>query len=437
MTGDWRVAQLLADKNFRALLEEVNHRCVTWDEFLSRPQPQDMSPLDTWAVLSDLRRCTGIKLLPRGFKDTEYWYTRTHEISDIACEITRQCHSDSHMHAVLSSAEGQHFLVKSRVNETIAAAQLDGLAIAQADVRSLLRMGRSPQNSTEKLVSNIFTTLENLQDLVGQRFSVELLVHLAESMLEGVELDHLGLCAPREGTLVGVTRYDEAECRRMSHRQMEDVCRYLNQEVSGPYDPRVLQGLLMGDAFSLYRPLGLISAQVGRMVGRLHAMKCGLPVLGLLAISEAKLEYEDGRITAPDVTFDIDAVVMLRRRNRDDLTPEQTINAQLALYALHELAKDVAHYEQRDAEMREILWREPLLNQRQRSILARALRIPDSEFRIRYHKTNHRIAYATARRDLLELAEKDYLVMEQRGKAFVFTRGPKLDDVDAAARLSS
>lgn len=431
MPSNRTVQELLRDANFRSLLSETSDRSITWDEFLSRPQPQDMSPLVTWGLLTDIHRCTGMELLPRDFEGTEFWYKRTSEISDLSCALTRSCHGGSRIHTIVSSSSGQHFLVKSRISETVAAAQLDGLAIPQEDARALLRMGRTPQNSTEQLVANVFRALEGLGDLVDQPFSVELFVHLGESLLKNVSIDSLKLEPARIGTLVGVARYTDEQCKRMAQRQLEDTARYLNQEISGPYDPPAVQGLLMSDAFSLYRPLGLVSTQVGRLAARLHAMKSDLPVLGLLPISEAKLAWEEGLIQPPDVTFTVETLEALRRRNLENLTPHQTLNAQLALYTLRELEQNVGRWERRDSEMRDILHNDPLLNQRQRSILARAIRSPEAEFSIRYHKTNHRVAYTTARRDLLELMEKQYLIMEQRGKAFVFLRGPRLDELEA------
>jgi Fic family protein len=102
---------------------------------------------------------------------------------------------------------------------------------------------------------------------------------------------------------------------------------------------------------------------------------------------------------------------------------------ELALLTLREVEQYVDSWERRDNEMREVLRKDPLLNQRQRAILARALRVPDAEFNIRYHKRNHNVAYTTARRDLLELADKGYLSMEQRGKAFIFAAAPKLQEL--------
>lgn len=430
-------AELHSDPSFRALLAEVIDHAITWEDFLSRPQPHEMSPLASWDVLTDLRRCIAIRLKPDDPHGLEFWYTRTHEISDITCEINQKCRTGSRIHTVLQATGNQHFLVKSRINETLAAAELDGLAIPRDDAHALLKLGRAPQNPTEKLVANIFSTLEEINGFADQPFSVDLFGHLADLLLDGVDVDALELKPRRSGLLVGVEPFTEEESRRMAQHQLEGMASYLNQEISGPYDPKVLQGLLMTNAFSAYRPFGFVSTQVGRLAARLHAIKCDLPVLGLLPISVANLAWEDGLIGPPHVTFDPDSLAVLRRRNLGDLTPQQTLSAQLALYTLRELEKDVARWERRDTEMREILRNEPLLNQRQRSILARALRIPEAEFRIRYHQNNHNVAYTTARRDLLELMEKQYLVMEQRGQAFVFLRGPRLDELSVAGERPS
>lgn len=120
-----------------------------------------------------------------------------------------------------------------------------------------------------------------------------------------------------------------------------------------------------------------------------------------------------------------------------DNTAYHTTAAQLALIELRHLEASVQLWEDRDAEMRRILHSDRLLNPRQRSVLARALRDPDAEFQIRYHQWTHNIHYATARRDLMELHEKGHLNMELRGKAYVFTRGTRLDELAVSSRIGS
>jgi len=60
------------------------------------------------------------------------------------------------------------------------------------------------------------------------------------------------------------------------------------------------------------------------------------------------------------------------------------------------------------------------LTHRQQTILAHALRHPGSRYTVAEHRSRHGIAYATARGDLLELAENKLLEKRTVGKEFVF-----------------
>ncbi|MHB1018557.1 MAG: hypothetical protein ACYC2X_11840, partial [Coriobacteriia bacterium] len=68
------------------------------------------------------------------------------------------------------------------------------------------------------------------------------------------------------------------------------------------------------------------------------------------------------------------------------------------------------------------------LNHRQRSVIGRALRVPDATFRIGYHRTTHGIGYATAHRDFAELVERGYLTETTEGRMKVFRAGPALEE---------
>jgi Fic family protein len=140
------------------------------------------------------------------------------------------------------------------------------------------------------------------------------------------------------------------------------------------------------------------------------------------------------------VSFDRSTFEDLRRRSSGDLTCLQTLLAQLSLVALRIVERYLDEWERRDRHLRQMLKKDVDLNDRQRAILGRALRKPEAEFTIRYHKTNHGIAYPTARGDFLQLVEKGYLDVHLRGKVLVFTASRRLQEVFAdgpsLARLS-
>jgi len=428
---------LLADDNFRSLVNVTARRCLTWDEFLTLPQPKDMSPVRTWAILSDLGKCLSVPINIPDLEDNTYFYRRTHELSIMADLIACACRAGSRLDRVMSAASGHQFVIASRIEETLAAAELDGLAVSEQDAEVLLRLDLAPQDDTEKLLVNIRDAFDHLPDLAEERFSLELFEHLRDLVLRDVDPGALHHQPPSTGILLGIAPADELKSKRLAVQQMERITAYANGETADPHDIPILRSIVISDSMRYYQPLGPVSSQVGRLAERLHAIKNGFPVLGLLPLSRAKIDWEKGLIAPPQVSFDRDTFITMRKRSPFDATSRQTLAAQLTIIALGNLETHIERWERQDEEMRRILHEDPLLNHRQRTVLARALRNPEAEFRIRYHQKNHNIHYTTARRDLLELQEKGYLSMIQRGKAFVFLRGPeiqKLEGVRDSAR---
>ncbi len=190
------------------------------------------------------------------------------------------------------------------------------------------------------------------------------------------------------------------------------------------HDHPVLRALLLPDMFRFYRPLPCLNSQVGRLVFRLYALKAGLPVLGMLPISRAKLAWEDDVLESSIVALRPAEYFEAHRHFGNDLTGYMTLAVQLALTALRDLSQQMEELKRQDEELRSLLQTDPSINHRQRSVLGRALKNPTAEFRIAAHRTTHSVVYATARADLLDLVDRGYLEMVTRGRAFVFVPKP-------------
>lgn len=427
MPADELEGDLLRDPSFRRLLVRFSREAMKWDEFLDEPLPRNLSATRTWSLLNDLSRDLGVAVPIPDLDNNEYWYRRTFRITDAASTIACVCRMDSRLHRTMTASAGHHFVVKARVTETIAAGRLDGLDIDKAGAEALLHMDKAPQSAIERLVSNSFSAMDQLKELVDSQFSRELFRRLRGLLLEGVDPTALKMSTPGMG-LVSFD-YEDERIAESTERQLAYITAYANHETGDECDRPLLRALLLADVFRFYRPLGNVSSQVGRLVARLYELKHDLPVVGFLPISRAKLDWEQGLIVPPAVTYTPAEYQTLMAKSPGDLTAYHTLSTELALLTLREVEQYVDSWERRDNEMREVLRKDPLLNQRQRAILARALRVPDAEFNIRYHSRNHNVAYTTARRDLLKLVEKGYLSMEQRGKAFIFVGAPKLQNL--------
>lgn len=415
---------LLAGDGAGELLKVMNARYVSWQEFQSLTIPRRMSAEAAWNLLKLVARTSGIEVPIPDLDGNEYWYHRTHEIADAVARVQCLCRADSDLYRSLTATQNRSVLVRSRIDETMAAALLDGLDIGDNDGSRLLKLDRTPRNDTERLVRNTLTALDDLQTLVDIPFSKDLFWHLRYLLLEGVDVRGIAITRPRMGLIS--TDYETRDVTRAADRQLEYISDYMNHLSGEVHDHAVLRALLVPDLFRFYRPLPDANSEVGRLAFRLYALKVGLPVLGMLPLSRAKLNWEHGLLDSSVVTLQPDVYLAAREYDGTDLTVYSTLSLQLAMVALQDLNWDLYLLEQRDAELRSLLQRDPEINHRQRSILGRALRNPRAEFRIAYHKNTHNVVYATARADLLELVEKGLLVQGKVGRAMVFTPRPGL-----------
>ncbi|MHB9002586.1 MAG: Fic family protein [Coriobacteriia bacterium] len=400
------------------ILRCMSSSLLPWSEFLSMRLPSEFSPVELWDLLELLNRATGIEVPIPDLDDNDYWYTRTHELTDTVAAIQCMCQAGSDVHRQMTATLNTQVLVRSRIDETMAAALLDGLVISEQDGYAQLQLDRAPRNDTERLVLNTLTALDDLGDLIDVPFSKELFMHLRYLLLEGVDVAGLKVAQPRMGLLF--FDYPAERTTRLADRQLDYISVYANHASGDPHDLPLIRALLLPDMFRLYRPVPDLSAQVGRLAFRLYALKTGLPVLGMLPLSRAKLRWEEKSYYSSVVRVTPESHAEARLHSPTNLTSYMTLVTQLAMTALKDLTWSIERLRQRDEELRDLLQHDPDVNHRQRSVLGRALRNPDAEFRIAYHKTAHNVVYATARADMLELAEKGYLVMSKKGKAHVF-----------------
>lgn len=422
MTGNRTYAdfgRLLApDGPASAMLRHMISGYVTWRDFAASEMPPGLGVEDAWGLIHLVKQAIGVHIPIPDLDGNEYWYARTHEVSDGMCRIQCLCGPDSSLYRRLHETANRPVLINSRIDETVAAALLDGLEISGADAQDMLLLDRTPRTDHERLVANTLNALDHLDELANEPFSRELLIHLYGLVTDGVDPERL----TRTQSRLGILEFDYAPDRVAAsrERQLQYMLDYMNHASGDPHDYAIFRGLLLPDIFKLYQPLPAANSQVGRLAFRLYTLKVGLPVLGMLPLSRAKLRWEEECLESALVALAPSEYRDDRSHQGCDLTGYATLSLELALTALQDLQAQLFQLEQRDRELRELLQRDIEINHRQRSILGRALRNPNAEFRIAYHKTTHNVVYATARADLLDLVDRGYLTQGKSGRAMVF-----------------
>lgn len=100
----------------------------------------------------------------------------------------------------------------------------------------------------------------------------------------------------------------------------------------------------------------------------------------------------------------------------NDLTYFIVHQIEVILRALDDLDTWIERKIEETREIERILKASTSLNYRQLALLAHALRHPGAAYAIREHRTSHGVVYATARADLLRLAELGLLDRRRVGK---------------------
>jgi len=412
------VFQVLRSPEMHEILRRSRRECLLHKEFLTMPQPSGWSPEETWRLLKTIRREYSIEIpipTPQGYR---LCYFLHQDLIDRLLDFERYCRPESDLYAQLADREGQPFLVRIQVEEAIATNTLDGVSIPYRQAESLIRLERRPKEAGERVIVNTYRAMADIGSYVGERFSPELMWEFYGRIADGV--DSATIVRGPERSPMARKEYRQLAGRH-PERHIADICAYANDEIGDPHEHPAIRAFVIRGEMRQWLPLPDWNGNVASLLYRLYCLKHQYPVLAYLPFSRVLLDWEEGSIQPPRVIVGELPPQYVDENGDEDHTPSITLVLQLAHQEILELLNYTKMRKQRDERVLASLQNDPSLNHRQRSILSRAIRHPDAEFSISYHRTNYNVAYATARADLLALVEKGYLTQQKRQKAFVFS----------------
>lgn len=406
---------VIEDVHFRSLLRLSQEQALTWDAFLSHPLPHGMSPLECWNAVMSLGQCLGVDVMEDA-DGCRLWYRRTSQLEALIDEL-----------AVAAVPDGK---LIHQVNDFLGMAYTDGLRRQEAGA-SLALAGMVED------VDAFVERLDGLADPVTAHGKLGRNYFIIDCDLEHYRNDSLNTTLAGElyGRLTqGVPAQDFERPQDAPSLSAYDARAYLARLLSYSSDPApddsvILRGMFVGCEILRYRLFGTLSPCMASLITRLFYLQHDLPLLAIAPFAVQRLAWQRGsageavhQVTPADVeaTF---------RRFPGNITLMQTVCAAGMMRAVAQIESQAGDVSSGDAVAREALLSKREFNHRQRSILARALRVHKAEFSARYHQSKNAISYATARRDLTELEEAGYLTRIHKGKGYVFMAGPALEEL--------
>ncbi|HEC27479.1 MAG TPA: Fic family protein [Gammaproteobacteria bacterium] len=396
---------------------------IHWDKLRHLPPPSGQTAESWWAGIK-LARSSLLKSLTLKDKyGAPLQFSTPEPVLKSLHKIDKQAAGHISMNSPIATREDKdRYLVSSLIEESITSSLLEGAATTREVAKQMLRSGRKPNDTSERMILNNYAAMLHIQEIRDTPLSLELILELHSIVTRDTleKADGAGrLRRPDEEIHVVDSSHSQIiftppRAEELQTR-LEQLCLFANEgDDSEPFVHPVIRAILLHFMIGYIHPFVDGNGRTARAIFYWCMAKQGYWLMEYLSISrllfQAPAQYSraylytetDGNDTTYFILHQLD--IILR-----------------AIDALYEyLARKVDEQQTAEEFLRKSTALGSELNYRQVALLGHALKHAGYIYTMESHKRSHSITYETARRDLLKLAEIGFLEKDKRGKSFIF-----------------
>ena len=398
-----------------------NDRYVHWSKLKYMQPPNGISNEEWWLAIKFARGSARHELplvdkngRPFSFSDSGYLNRMLHQVDrDAGGRIELPVD-------VVNPQSRNRYLVNSLIEEAITSSQLEGAATTRRVAKEMLRTGRSPQTTDERMIVNNYRAMEFLRELGEENLSVRLLLQLQSVLTESTveDKDIVGRFRRAEDEVLVVDSRDNEVLHvppNAAHleERLGNVLRFANTTDDALFIHPVVKAILFHFMIGYEHPFVDGNGRTARALFYWAMARAGYWMTEYLSIStiirKAPAQYARSYVFSEtddnDVTYFID------------------YNLRVIINAIRQLHDYLARKSGEISEVQRLLTgsaQRTLLNHRQIALLVSMRKYPDQLYTIHSHQTSHNVTYQTARTDLLKLTELGLLHMTRHGRSFTF-----------------
>jgi len=396
-----------------------------WDKLRRLPPPAGLSHRQWWFALKVQRQGQELPLLskdgaPFSYTVPDFIHADLHEI-DLGSGGMIGIHDSP----ITNPSSRDRYLVSSLMEEAITSSQLEGAVTTREIAKEMLRTGRTPRDTSERMILNNFRTMQRIRTLKDQALTPELVFEIHRLVTSGTLNDPsaAGRFRRADENIVVTDRYgtvfhDPPVAGELPER-LDAMCAFANGSSPDYFVHPAVRAVILHFWLAYDHPFVDGNGRTARALfywSMLHSRYWLFEFISISTIlRKAPTKY------ARSFSY--------TETDGNDLTYFLLAQAKVIRAAIAELH---AYIERKTAETRALdahVKTLDLFNHRQAEVVRHALRHPDQRYTIQSHRTSHGVSYQTARTDLLDLAERGVLDQHQAGKQLVFTPAADLSAV--------
>jgi len=318
------------------------------------------------------------------------------------------------------------FLVRSLIEEAITSSQLEGASTTRKQAMEMIRSGKPPTDKSEQMIFNNLRGMEFIRQNQDEPLTPELVLAIhSEMMLDTIDDKDLGRLQTLDDERVSVVSNDTQKVVHMppDANQLPDrliaMCDFANGKGETEFFHPVIRAIVLHLWLAYDHPFEDGNGRTARALFYWSMLNSGYWLFEFISISSI-LRQASGQYAQAFLYTETDA---------NDATYFIVHQLRVIKSALQKLERFLERKTREIRQAEKLLQGVDGLNYRQLALLSHALRKPHADFTINSHKVSHRIAYATARADLLSLVKIGLLKQRTIGNAMHFAAGDMLREL--------
>ena len=406
-------------------LEDHGHY-FHWDELRRRKPPQGLSHHEWW-LITKMTRLNVLRKIPLTDRAGQYF---SFCVPDLVQEDLHQIDSggrgrvDMPSSPITNPHTRDSYLVSSLMEEAITSSQLEGAITTREVAKAMIRSGRKPRDNSERMILNNYTTMQRIRGFKDFSLTPELVFQIHQ-LVTHQTLENPGAAGRFRradewryvGDDEGEIFHDPPKADELPAR-LEAMCAFANEETPGHFVHPVVRAIILHFWLAYDHPFVDGNGRTARALFYWAMLRHGYWLFEFISISsilrKAPIKYYRSFLHT--------------ETDDNDLTYFVISQSKVIRRAISELHR---YIDRKTTELRDVeshLRALDHFNHRQTALIRHALKHPGFRYTIIGHQESHKIAYQTARTDLLHLADKGILEQRKRGREFTFIAPADLGD---------
>ena len=403
-----------------------------WDKLRHLAPPGDLTVEQWWLGVKIARSGTQHQLPLKDINGKPFTFNTPPLVTRYLHEIDSRASGRIAMPGEVSQSEtSTRYLVRTLIEEAITSSQLEGASTTRKKAMEMFRSGKKPSDKSERMIFNNLRGMELISSRQREPLTPQGVLSIHKEMMAGtIEDDSLGRLQTLDDKRVNVV---SNITHKVVHRppaadqlegRLEALCKFANAEGENEFLHPVIRAIILHLWLAYDHPFEDGNGRTARALFYWCMLHSGYWLFEFISISSI-LRQASGQY---------DWAFLYTETDANDATYFLVHQLQVIHEAIASLEK---YLERKSGEIRraeKVLKGFSGINHRQLALLSHALRKPEADFTINSHKNSHRVAYATARSDLLDLVKLGLLNKRTIGNAMHFAPGDALFELASGRR---